>query len=439
MLVSDYLSAAHRTDRLPEGSASLDINPILGLAGEAGYLLTVLKKEVRVDAPTAEATKADVRDELGDIIWYAATIARRAGLDFQNDVLFGNIARIQSSYAPGNLPPAPLLADVLAPGGEIEAAVDQGFESVSTFGKYQELAVKASKYAHDRTALVPFLVQIWRNVGELLGPFGLDRGDGDSEPAFNREQIARSLGDVMWYVAGFAELYGLSLDRIAESNRDKILSAFPADDQKIRTALFDEDLGPLEQFPRQFAVDFVEQNDEIAVMLINNVRVGDPLTDNAYKEDTGESRLIDIEGYRYHDAIHLAFVAILGWSPVMRSLLMRKRKSLKMVDEVEDGARARIVEEMIVKIAHTYAEGHDRITLLDNKEHINLNLLKQVVGLAEGLEVAGGREGMEGCKYWEWQEAILRGFQVYNELRRHRGGRVHVDLNARSVEFESLS
>ena len=91
---------------------------------------------------------------------------------------------------------------------------------------------------------------------------------------------------------------------------------------------------------------------------------------------------------------------------------------------------------MIVKISHSYAVGHDRERLLDGKQHVNLNLLKQIVGLAEGLEVAGGRKGFEGCKYWEWQEAIIAGFAVYNELRRNAGGTVVVDLNARSVEYK---
>ena len=434
MKVSEYLKTARLTDRLPTGDPACDINPRLGLAGETGYLLTVLKKEIREDAPTAEATLLEVADELGDMIWYASTIASRANINFVEDVLFNNIVRVQSNYTDKNLAPAPLLTDLLAPGGEIENAIGQGSECVSTFAKYQKLAAKASRYAHDKSTLVPYLVQIWHNVGDLLLPFGVE-GYSNAVPAHSRNQIAKSLGDVMWYIAGFAELYGLSLDKIVEENELKILSAFPPKDQKERTPLFDDGLSFLEQLPRDFSVDFVQQNDETSVMLINDVRVGDPLTDNAYGEVDGKKHLIGIEGYRYHDAVHLAFVGILGWSPVMRSLLKRKRKSLKLVDEVEDGARAQIVEEMIVKISHSYAVGHDANTLLNNKKHVNLNLLKQIVGLAEGLEVAGGRQGFQGCKFWEWQEAILKGFQVYNDLRKNHGGRILVSLETRNVSF----
>ena len=436
MDVSEYLKIAHSTDRLPVGNLALEINPRLGLAGETGYLLTVLKKEVRDDAPTAEATRADVADELGDMIWYASAIANRADLDFVDEVLFTNIQRIQRSYSDKNLAPAPLQKDLLAPGGEIYSATSQGSKSVSTFGKYQQLAIRASRYARNKTALVPYLVQIWQNVGDLLKPFGAVENSEKAEPMFCRTSIAKSLGDIMWYIAGFAELYGLSLDDIARANATKILSAFPPDDRKQRTPLYDEDLKYLEKFPRRFTVDFVDQDDETTVMLINGVRVGDPLTDNAYREEDTKGQLIEIEGYRYHDAVHLALVAVLGWSPVMRSLLKRKRKSLKNIDQVEDGARAIIVEEMIVKLSHSYAVGHDRHKLLDGKSNVNLNLLKQIVGLAHGLEVAGGRRGFSGCKYWEWEEAILSGFRVYNELRKNRGGRIVVDLEARTVDFQ---
>ncbi len=437
MNVLDYLQIAHSTDRLPIGDPRLDINPRLGLAGETGYLLTVLKKEVREDAPTATATIAEVADELGDMLWYVTCIARRENINFLDDILHKNIVRIQDHYTNDDPAPAPLFAQLFPPRSRIAEAVEQGPVSVSTFHKYQSLAIRTSRFSRNKTALVPYLVQIWQNVGDLLTPFGIS-SSAKKQTRHDHVDIARSLGDVMWYIAGFATLYDLSLDDIAEQNTRKILSAFPPNDLRTRSQLYDEGLNPLEQLPRNFSVDFVNQDNDTAVMLINNVRVGDPLTDNAYTTEHEEDQPKSIEGYRYHDAIHLAFAAVLGWSPVIRSLLKRKRKSKKIVDQVEDGARAIIVEEMIVKISHSYAVGHDRERLLDGKRHVNLNLLKQIVGLAEGLEVAGGRKGFEGCKYWEWQEAIISGFAVYNELRRNAGGMVVVDLNARTIKYKRL-
>ncbi len=65
------------------------------------------------------------------------------------------------------------------------------------------------------------------------------------------------------------------------------------------------------------------------------VYVGDRLTDNAIEPDD----------YRFHDVFHYAYVAVLGWSPVIRALLRRKRKSDPKLDDAEDGARAILIEE----------------------------------------------------------------------------------------------
>ncbi|MEN2469325.1 hypothetical protein [Burkholderia sp. GS2Y] len=56
---------------------------------------------------------------------------------------------------------------------------------------------------------------------------------------------------------------------------------------------------------------------------------------------------------------HLAYVAHLGWSPVIRALLKLKRKSDPKLDENEDGARAAIIEEGIATWIFNHADHHD--------------------------------------------------------------------------------
>jgi hypothetical protein len=83
---------------------------------------------------------------------------------------------------------------------------------------------------------------------------------------------------------------------------------------------FDEAYPPKEQLPRLLKIHvFDSKEDKRAYMKIlpDGVQIGDPLTDNAYDDD----------GYRFHDVMHLANLAVLGWSPVMRGLLKLKRKS----------------------------------------------------------------------------------------------------------------
>ena len=54
----------------------------------------------------------------------------------------------------------------------------------------------------------------------------------------------------------------------------------------------------------------------------------------------------------------------------------------KDIDDAEDGARAAIVEEMIIKMAHSYAVAHDPVKLLRGRKHISMDLLKQIQSLA---------------------------------------------------------
>lgn len=55
--------------------------------------------------------------------------------------------------------------------------------------------------------------------------------------------------------------------------------------------------------------------------------------------------------YRFHDAFHLAHAAVLGWSPVTRFLLSRKRKCDLRTGEGEDGGRAIAIEKGISALA----------------------------------------------------------------------------------------
>lgn len=71
----DYQHKALATDQRPEGEDSVVI-PLLGLAGEAGTLLSEYKKRLRDGGSHAEY-EALVAEELGDLLWYVANIASK--------------------------------------------------------------------------------------------------------------------------------------------------------------------------------------------------------------------------------------------------------------------------------------------------------------------------------------------------------------------------
>jgi hypothetical protein len=103
--------------------------------------------------------------------------------------------------------------------------------------------------------------------------------------------------------------------------------------------LLDADPNHFEEGPIQ-----VQAHDGVTHALIRKThgfelgkKIGNSLTDNSFEPD----------GFRFHDALHIALAAHTGWSPVLRSLLRLKRRSLPQVDEIEDGARAIGFEESI--------------------------------------------------------------------------------------------
>ena len=98
-----YQDEAQRTDRVPapakgEGDLSL-IVPLLGLAGEAGGLLSEYKKYLR-DGSAHKLFKQRVGEELGDILWYVANIARKFDLRL-GEIAEGNIAKIKDRWGTG--------------------------------------------------------------------------------------------------------------------------------------------------------------------------------------------------------------------------------------------------------------------------------------------------------------------------------------------------
>src|SRR5687768_7183298 len=74
---ADYQLAVHLTDKLPPGDLS---TPILGLFGEIGGVLAIIKKKRR-DASAYTTYDAAILEELGDTLWYFTCIADRAGLN----------------------------------------------------------------------------------------------------------------------------------------------------------------------------------------------------------------------------------------------------------------------------------------------------------------------------------------------------------------------
>jgi MazG C-terminal domain/MazG nucleotide pyrophosphohydrolase domain len=228
--------------------------------------------------------------------------------------------------------------------------------------------------------------------------------------------VEEELGDLLWYVANVASKFDLTLNDIATRNLRKVQERWGASTEA--RLQYDEDFPESERLPRRLEVEIaeivVDSCPKVSVSA-SGMLLGSPLGDNAY----------DADGYRFHDVFHLTYAAILGWSPNLRAFLKRKRKSNPLTDEVEDGGRARVLEEAVSALVFDYARMHN---FLIGVTDIDYALLHTVRSMTAHLEV--GR-----CTVGDWQRAILEGFDVWRQVLRAKGGRILIDLDGRRIAY----
>ena len=83
MNFSEYQSEASQTALYPRRGSNLEY-PTLGLAGEAGEVANIVKKIQRDHSGVLnDETRAKLKDELGDVLWYIAACADELGLTLQ--------------------------------------------------------------------------------------------------------------------------------------------------------------------------------------------------------------------------------------------------------------------------------------------------------------------------------------------------------------------
>lgn len=245
--------------------------------------------------------------------------------------------------------------------------------------------------------------------------------DGAAYQAFN-QHIGETLGDLLWYIANIASKNNFSLEQIAKLNLKKTASLWGAPPRKKGAAL-DEGYPPNERFPRRFKIDVVSAEREdakgtkVLQLTYEGAAFGDPLTDNAAVED----------GYRFHDMFHLAFVAHLCWSPVLRGKMFFncKRKSNQNIDEIQDGGRAAVIDEAIAALIFNEARKNSNY---ENVHSVSIQLLQLIAQLTSHLEVSCRTMG-------EWNRAILNAFEVWRQVSAQPNGSLIGDLDAQTLIY----
>ncbi len=386
LTLAQYQARACQANQFRGSSEAID-QLRFGFFGEVGGLLAAVKKAHRDFGPTEQA---NVREELGDALWYLTTVTAEHHLTLDE---VGASALI-----------------------ELQRRFNVNYERAGemTFHEFDGLFA----FCHGQLKAL--------SVGQHLRLLAAHAGQLMSS---NREQDLAAhpplpmLGTLLADMATVGTLFKLTVVEIAEGNIRKFESRWPPAGAEYQP-LFDTGRPAIERFPRQFSMHFIErigaEGKPYVIQQLNGVNIGDRLTDNRTEPD----------GYRFHDVFHLAYIAHLGWSPVIRALLRLKRKGDPDLDENQDGARAMIIEEGIATwiFNHAHRRSYFEGTSAGKLEY---GLLKQVLDMVDGYEVAT-------CPLWQWEKAILDGFMVFRELRDTGSGIVHVDLTAHTIAFERL-
>lgn len=317
------------------------------------------------------------------------------------------------------------------------------------FSVFQRTAQETSqlRLGGPQAAVAPML-GLASETGSILNVYKKYLRDG-IDLAANREFLREELGDLLWYASAVATACDLDLDEIAATNLERTRDRYPAAGPAPRLdnlPVFDADCPPEERLPRRLVVSFVERlsasgRPTVTMTLVDaepnafpegpvaanagkragflvGAALGDLLTDNSRNRDA----------YRFHDAIHMGFLAVLNWSPTVRALLRLKRKSNPEADECEDGARAIFAEEGLAAVLSRLAK---RRTSFLSETSIDGEVIEIAKAAASDLEV-------ESLPAWLWRSAIHQGFRAMHQLAHNRGGYLIANLDMRAVTYQKV-
>ncbi|OAO03834.1 hypothetical protein A8B75_09785, partial [Sphingomonadales bacterium EhC05] len=397
MLVSEYHDFVKSSDYSAERTKEERVRiAIYGLAAEVGSVVSAIKKRLLSEDSDESWQKPndEIVEELGDVIWYCFALSQAKNTVLPFNILAADIADLKREISAGD-EKAKKIRRVLDKSMQDEfLAAAKTFPqdpSKLSFNDYQQTAFLTARTA-DKTLVEVALAVLWQLGAELLR-HNLPEIERDINSSVADRPINRILGEVAWHLAALASCFKLQLGEVAEKNIEKVSYR---QKRTNSTPLHDKNRPESEQLPRRFDVAFVTVQKGLSRMYLDGRQLGNDLTDNAYDND----------GYRYHDVMHLVNAAKLGWSPVLRSMLGRKRKSDRRLDEVEDGARARIVEEAVIKAIHSEGIRLARLTedtktsnqvrLFPIRTDISSRFLNIIRSFVADLEASGNRHWVMG-------------------------------------------
>ena len=97
MTINEYQKLAMTTLNKELSDRDVLINGVMGLCGESGEAIDIVKKHL---AQGHDLDKAHLAEELGDIAWYLAEVATVLDYDLE-DILQANIDKLRKRFPEG--------------------------------------------------------------------------------------------------------------------------------------------------------------------------------------------------------------------------------------------------------------------------------------------------------------------------------------------------
>lgn len=101
MIFDDYQKQALTTAKLSGDELKDVMHWVLGITGESGEIAEKVKKIIRdKNGEFSEQDKSELAKEIGDVLWYLATLAHQLGVSF-DDIAAANLAKLKSRQKRG--------------------------------------------------------------------------------------------------------------------------------------------------------------------------------------------------------------------------------------------------------------------------------------------------------------------------------------------------
>lgn len=428
--ISQYQRLAVECSKYDPPGRQGPLAQLLALSEKVGSILGGQKRYYR-NAIDYSENRHQLIIDLGDLLWYIAIVADSVGHDL-GEMAEQNLLANERRFEHRRPAKALRRPEKTAP--------------IEAFTAYQARATTTSRFAltGPEGAVAPMFA-LAAKVGALLD--AQKRRMRDNVDFRGDPDLRTDLADLLWYLSAVATAAEIDLGVVAAENCRRMEDLYPAGDiselLKSLPVLDDrEDIPPTQRFPRLLLVrfePFYEHGRELVRLTLIKARpdafpdgpidrgggklqgyrvgapLGDELTDNSRRRD----------GYRFHDAIHLGFLAVLGWSPTLRHLLNLKRKADRETDEGDDGARARFAEEGLAAILAQLAPRREGFMGPFSVDSFAIEMAKAATAGLEVAETPG----------WAWRPAIRQGFQAMHELNGNNGGYLLANLDERRLTY----